>query len=170
MLLILSALIVAAAVLIAAQRVAGTVAAARPARDGAEPLHILRLFAAGMAAAERDPRALLVWQPLAVRARGLYPEAFAAIDRAGDARFPFTPGQIEAAHARWTTEWLAWERAHDGEYKLKAAVLEDEIASGASRSARNRLEAVEREKLETYQRRYEEYIQVARALQALTKP
>jgi hypothetical protein len=35
---------------------------------------------------------------------------------------------------------------------------------------RARLDAVEREKLETYQRRYEEYVRVAKALQALSGP
>jgi hypothetical protein len=33
---------------------------------------------------------------------------------------------------------------------------------------RARVDAVEREKLDAYQRRYQEYVQVARALQALT--
>jgi hypothetical protein len=35
--------------------------------------------------------------------------------------------------------------------------------------ARARLDAVEREKLELYQRRYEEYVRVSKALQSLSK-
>jgi hypothetical protein len=33
---------------------------------------------------------------------------------------------------------------------------------------RAKLDAVEREKLDSYQRRYEEYVRIAKALQALT--
>jgi len=84
------------------------------------------------------------------------------------ATFPFSTGQVQAAHARWTAEWLAWERTHDAEYKLKAVVLERELAAGESAIARARLDAVEREKLDLYQRRYQEYVQVAKALQSLS--
>ena len=38
----------------------------------------------------------------------------------------------------------------------------------ASQAARTRLETLEREKLERYQRRYEEYVQTSRALANLT--
>src|SRR5207247_9991278 len=82
--------------------------------------------------------------------------------------FPFAPDQVRAAHARWTTEWLAWERAHDATYKDRAAVAEHELTvSAGSVAARARLDAIEREKLDLYQRRYQEYIQVAKALQSL---
>ena len=75
---------------------------------------------------------------------------------------------VQAAHARWTAEWLAWERTHDAEYKLKAAEIEEELlASGGSTVVRGRLDGVEREKLDRYQRRYEEYVRVGKALQAL---
>ena len=115
------------------------------------------------------PRALLEWQPLARAARELFPEEFAALDRAAGAAFPFSAEAIQAAHARWTAEWLGWERSHDAEYKVKAAAVERELAaSGGSPIVRARLEAVEREKLERYQRRYEEYVRTAKALQALT--
>ena len=75
---------------------------------------------------------------------------------------------MAAAHARWTSDWLTWEQTHDTDYKLKAAVLHAELAAAASRpSAAPGLEAVEREKLALYQRRYEEYTRVAKALQTL---
>ena len=101
--------------------------------------------------------------------RLLLPAECDALDKAAGGHFPFTTSQIEAAHARWTTDWLAWERAHDAEFKVKAAVAEQEIAaSGGAADARGRLETIEREKLELYQRRYQDYVQVAKALQALT--
>jgi hypothetical protein len=130
---------------------------------------LLRLFAAGISAAQTDPRALLTWQPLAATARRLLPDEFAALDRAARGTFPFTADDIQAAHARWTADWLTWERAHDAEFKLKASTAEHELAvSSGSPVLRAKLDAVEREKLDSYQRRYEEYVRVAKALQALT--
>lgn len=164
MLVIGGALIVAATVLVAARLLAGAIAGARR-EPSPDTLSVLTLFAPGLAAVERDPRALLVWQPLAATARRLHPGLFAAIDAAAGATFPFTRTQIEAAHARWTTDWLAWERAHDAEYKLKAA--EAGAIGAAAPAGRARLDEIEREKLDTYQRRYEEYVRVARALQSL---
>ena len=74
-------------------------------------------------------------------------------------------GRAEAreAHARWTSAWLAWELAHDEEYKLKAGAAE--AAGGAD--VRAAVAAIEREKLERYQRRYEEYVRIGKALAAL---
>jgi len=47
-------------------------------------------------------------------------------------------------------------------------VVEQEIAlAGTSAVLRARLDAVESEKLDLYQRRYQEYVRVAKALQAL---
>ena len=165
---IAAAAIVAAAVVWAGARIARALehppAGAAPART----LALLELFAPAWAAADADPRALLAWQPLARAARQLYAEDFAALDRASGGTFPFTADQIQAAHGRWTADWLAWERAHDAEYKLKAAAAEQEFeASGGALLARAKLDAVEREKLDLYQRRYQEYVQVAKALQRL---
>ena len=163
---LLSALIVAAAV-------AGSALSVVRARSGAaqrEPqtAALLALFAPGIDAVRRDPRALLTWQPLAVAARRLYPSEFAALDAASGGTFPFTADQIQAAHARWSADWLAWERAHDGEYKLKAAEAQEALGERApSTYGRMRLDAVEREKLGRYQERYEEYTRVSKALQAL---
>lgn len=170
--LLLSALLVAAAVVaaafIAGARVTGAAASARDSAARLRRLQLMALFAPGMAAAADDVRALLAWQRLAAAARALFPEDFAELDRAAGATFPFSDAQIQAAHARWSADWLAWERTHDAEYKLKAAEAEEELkASGGSALLRARLESIEREKLERYQRRYEEYTRVSRALKEL---
>ena len=133
-------------------------------------VQLLALFAPETASAAADPQALLVWQPLATLARRLFPDDFAALDRAGGRPFPFGTSDIERAHARWTADWLAWELAHDNAYKLKAAEAAAAIASEPpSPLHRARLEAIEREKLELYQTRYGQYIKVAKALQALAE-
>ena len=109
----------------------------------------------------------------------LFPADCAEIDRAFGGRFPFSDDDIQRAHGRWTADWLAWERTHDGVYKLKAAEARAALratagdASGRTDDAgrctlaRARVDDVEREKLELYQRRYEEYVRTAKALQAL---
>ena len=173
--LLLSALIVAAVVYWATLQIVAEMKAAREdaARDRA--LAIAELFAPAQGAVERDPRAFLTWHPLAQIVRQLFPSDLAALDRAAGGTFPFTRDQIQAAHAQWTTDWLGWERAHDTEYKLKAASLQRDLAldaleatlPGGSTVARARLEAVEQEKLDLYQRRYQDYVRVAKALQAL---
>jgi hypothetical protein len=170
--LFLAALVVGAAVAAGALLVASCYSSAGElARDSAiraRRVQLLSLFAPGIAAAGDDPRALLAWQPLAVTARTLFPEDFAELDRAAGASFPFSVEHIQAAHARWSADWLAWEQTHDAEYKLKAAALEEELsAAGGSAVIRARFERVEREKLERYQRRYEEYTRVSKALKAL---
>ena len=168
MLSLLAALIVAGAVYWGARTIARAVEAAHRERARGRALQLLTLLAPGLAASSADPRALLTWQPLAATARTLFPHEFAELDRAAGSSFPFTRDQLQAAHARWTAEWLAWESAHDGEYKMKALAAEADLASsGGSAAQRARLDAIEREKLEQYQRRYEEYVRVAKALQAL---
>jgi hypothetical protein len=164
----LSALLVAAAVAWGCARIASAVDAARRDAHRARTLEILTMFAAAAGAAATDPRTILVGEPLARTARQLFPDQFAELDRASGARFPFGPERIQAAHDQWTADWLVWERAHDAEYKMKAAAIEEELArSEGSAVARARGEVVEREKLEIYQRRYQEYVRVAKALQAL---
>lgn len=131
-------------------------------------MDVLRVFASASSEARADPRAVLTWGPLAKAARQLYPEEFGRLDRAYSATFPLSADQIQNAHAQWTADWLAWERTHDADYKLKAAIVEEQLArSGDPSVGRARLDAVEREKLELYQRRYTEYIKVAKALQAI---
>lgn len=139
----------------------------------ARTLTIMELFRPALDPAQGDPRALLVWQPLARAARALFPREFAELDRANGSPFPFGPDTVQAAHAQWTADWLTWERTHDAEYKRKAAAAEHELSTsdGSTASlARATLDAIEREKLELYQRRYAEYVRVARALQALASP
>lgn len=160
----------AAAVAWVGLRLARVLAVRQDETAKARTLSLLQTFAPALAAVEADPRLLLVWQPLATSARRLFPEEFTALDRAAGATFPFDKGRLEAAHARWTTEWLTWEGAHDAEYKGKAAAAEEELTrSHGSPILRARLDAIEREKLEHYQRRYAEYIRVAKALDALMR-
>jgi hypothetical protein len=166
--IVLSALIVAAAIGWAAMTVARELRAARS--GAAQPDRIamlLTLFAPALVESQRDPRAFLVWHPIARATRQLFPEECAALDRATGGSFPFPAERIEAAHSQWTADWLAWELAHDTEYRLKAAAAEQELAISGDRVARARLDAVEREKLDLYQRRYTEYVRTAKALQAL---
>ena len=162
---LIAALIVAARMVVRVQRIE---TATRQSTQAARRLQLLKLFAPGIAAAADDPRALLTWQPLASTARAMFPDDFAELDRAAGATFPFSRDQIEAAHARWSTDWLAWELTHDAECKLKAAAAEEELrASPGSSVLRARVESVEHEKLERYQRRYEEYTRVSKALKNL---
>ena len=168
MVLLLSALFVSAAVVWAGLRIAAAVQASRPELVRARALELMAMFAPAGGAAAGDPRAILVWQPLAQMARQLFPEEFALIDQAAGDAFPFSHDRLQSAHAQWTADWLAWERTHDAEYKLKAAFVEQDIAvAGSSAVLRARLDAVESEKLDLYQRRYQEYVRVAKALQAL---
>ena len=168
--IVLSAFIVAGAIAWAARQIAAELRAARGAgKPGDRIAALLTLFAPALSETQRDPRAFLVWQPVARAARQIFPEEFASLDRAMGGTFPFTVERIEAAHAAWTADWLAWELAHDTEYKMKTAIAQQELAAqGGGGAARARLEAVEREKLDLYQRRYAEYVRTAKALQALT--
>jgi hypothetical protein len=166
--LIIAAVIVAAAIVGAALQLAMELKAGREEAARGRVLEVFRALAPATAAAADDPRAVLVWEPLARTARKLFPDEYGHIERAAGSPFPFGPERIQAAHAQWTADWLAWEGAHDAEFKLKAAAIEGELAgANPSPAARARYEAVEREKLDRYQRRYQEYIRVAKALQQL---
>ena len=77
---------------------------------------------------------------LPVRAASTNPPT---VIQAAGGSFPFGKDRLQSAHAQWTADWLAWERTHDAEFKLKAAVVEQEIAtSGTSGVLRARLETV----------------------------
>ena len=161
------ALLVAAAISWGAFQIARELRAAREERVRERALAIIELFAPATSAAQDDPRALLVWQPLARMVRQLCPVESASLDRAAGGAFPFGRDSMTAAHARWTADWLSWERTHDAEYKLKVAAAEADLALIDEAVGRARIEAVELEKLTRYQRRYEEYVRVAKALQSL---
>jgi hypothetical protein len=167
--LLLASVLIAAGILAAGLIVGGRIAAAAAADAArARRAQLLAMFAPAIAAAAVEPRALLTWQPIAAAARALFPDDFVALDRAAGRPFPFSADDLQAAHARWSAEWLAWEQAHDADYKLKAAIAAEELQrSGGSALVRARCENVEREKLELYQRRYEEYTRVSKALKAL---
>jgi hypothetical protein len=148
------------------------VSAAKARRREATLQHLVALFGPASAAVQLDSKQLLVWFPLARTSRKLFPAAFAELDQASGGTFPFTKEQVQAAHARCSSDWLAWERAHDAEFSLKSALVEDEIARAGGQPSplqRTRLAAVEQQKLESYQHRYEEYIKTAKALAAFVE-
>jgi len=166
--LFVAALIVALAVGGAATQIVAELRRGREEAARSREMTLAALFAPAISSARQDPRVLLTWQPLAKTLRARFSEAFAALDAASGSTFPFDQDVLASAHARWTTEWLAWEKAHDATYKLKAVVAERELqGEAASAVGRATLEAIDREKLEMYQRRYEEYVRVGKALQAL---
>ena len=168
--LLIGLLAVAAALLVVAARVSKAIADARREET---VRHLQALFAPALQAVQDDPRRYLAWYPLVRSARKIFPGAFAALDGASGGEFPFPARQISDAHAQWTADWLAWEQANDGEYALKSATLQEELAAAgesATPLGRARVAAIEREKLERYQVRYQEYIRTAKALQALQGP
>src|SRR5262249_38714046 len=148
----LAAIVLAAAVIVGVGQIVTEMRAQRDDARRARALSIVALFGPGMAAVQEDPKALLVWQPLAATVRRLFPEECASLDAAAGVAFPFGADVIAAAHARWTADWLAWERTHDATYKMKTAAAEQDLESPGGRA---RLDAIEREKLDLYQRRYE---------------
>lgn len=142
----------------------------RQARRERILLHLLATFGPAIVTGRKDPEMFIAWSQLAETARALFPGSFRSFDAAVAGRFPFSQEVIEAAHARWTADWLAWERQHDIEYKNKAAVVEIalETASESDRpSLRAQLAVVTEEKLRTYQARYEGYVRIGKAIAAL---
>ena len=171
MVLLIAAIIVAGAIVWGCLQIVGGMRALQREMERVRVLDLLSLFRGALDGTGADARSLLAWEPVVRVARQLFPDEVATLDQAWGAAFPFGTARVEAAHAQWTTEWLLWERAHDADYKLKAAVAEEELKrSEGSPAARARLEAIEHEKLERYQRRYEEYVRIGKALQALAPP
>jgi len=167
-LLLTATIVAAAAIVVGARLIAVEIRQSHRDAANVRTLTILQTLAPGIEAARSDPRALLVWHPIAQTLRRLCPDEFAVLDGAAGGPFPFPPDQLRAAHAQWTADWLAWERSHDADYKDRAAVAQQELeASRDSAAAHAKVDAVERQKLELYQRRYQEYIQVGKALQSL---
>ena len=159
------ALIAGAAIAFALWRIGDVL---RRQRRDAVIQQMLATFGPAAASVQRDPTQLLAWYPLAQTSRVLFPDVFKELDRASGGAFPFTKEQLQAAHARCSTDWLSWERSHDAEFALKIAELQADIdrAGQASPLLRTRLAAVEQQKLERYQQRYEEYIKTAKAIAA----
>ena len=148
----------------------GNALAAR--RRDAQLLGLLATFGPACERARADPRVLLAWYPVALAGRRAFPQAFAVLDGDGQRRFPFGQAELEAAHARWSTDWLDWERRQDAEHRARREAVEAELERATDETApplRARLEALEREKLEQYQRRYEEYVRVSRLLKELSE-
>ena len=139
-------------------------------REHGERIVALLLTTMAPAVARAEPRELLAWRSAAEGIRELFPEEVATIEaRMGD-RFPFPRAVVEDVHARWTADWLAWERQHDTECRERVAALTAELNAAARESApavRAKLDALEDEKLQRYQRRYEEYVRVGNGLVAL---
>ena len=80
--------------------------------------------------------------------RKLFPEAFHRLDAVCEGRFPFSAALVEAAHAKWTSEWLAWERQHDLDYKRRASAAEAELSRAGETdpaTVRARLAAIDQE-------------------------
>ena len=160
-------LVVGLVALVGAAGVAAVIADSRRRHHRNELLGILTLFGPGVARVQVEPRELVPWSQVATSARTLFPQAFQELDQATGARFPFSADLIDSVHARWTTQWLAWERDHDLEYKRRVTELEVELEGASptrSTVLRARLAEVEQEKLLRYQERYEEYVQVGKAM------
>ena len=140
-------------------------------RQHQEGLAVVLLASLAPNAARGEPRDLLAWRPTADAARRMFPDAVRDIERRTGEAFPFSHDAIDDAHARWTAEWLAWERRHDIEFKQRTSALEAELRDGdgvgSTPAGRARLAALEDEKLQAYQQRYEEYVRVGNGLTAL---
>jgi hypothetical protein len=140
------------------------------ARTDAAIRDLLTTFAPAAADVQRDARLLIAWYPVAQTSRKLFPGAFKALDDAAGGAFPFSRALVETAHAHCTAEWLAWERAHDADFAVRMAQVQDEIDRSSGQPSallRTKLAALEQQKLELYQQRYQEYVKTAKALAAL---
>ena len=165
--LALAVLIVAVTVAVVGALV---VAARRRHRRDDQLLALVAMFGPVVERARHDPRVLLTWYPTAEGLRQAFPDVFDVLGQ-GQRGYPFSPADLEAAHAKWTADWLDWERSHDAEYREKSLVLETSLqhATDETATALNaRVSALEREKLGDYQRRYEEYVKVSRGLADLS--
>lgn len=143
----------------------------RRRRRDAALLDLLSSFGPAVAAGRADPEQLVAWADVARTARSLFPDSFARLDAAAGGRFPFSRDLIEAAHARWTARWLAWERQHDLEYRRRTNEAESQPTQDAEEGdlRRQQLAAIAQEKLQTYQDRYEHYVRVGKAIAALNE-
>jgi hypothetical protein len=139
-------------------------------RQHREQLIALLLASVGPAVARADGQELLGWRRVAGTLRDLLPDAVRTIERRTGQPFPFPREVVEDAHARWTADWLAWERAHDIRFRQRTSALEAELrecGEADTAAGRARLATLDDEKLQDYQRRYEEYVRVGKELAAL---
>ena len=139
-------------------------------REDARFFWLISTFGPVLERAQSDPRVLLTWHPLAEISRKRFPDAFSLLDNGKHHHFPFSAAHVEQAHARWTAAWLTWEREHDAEFRQRGREVETKLAGDVETVTRRRraeLEHLEREKLERYQRHYEDYVQVSKAFSAL---
>ncbi|MEE2635855.1 MAG: hypothetical protein VYE68_01305 [Acidobacteriota bacterium] len=144
----------------------------RARRRDAQLLSLCATFGPPIERAQSDPRVLLAWYPVACAMRRQFAEAFAALSADPSKPFPWSPADIEAAHARWTADWLEWERHQDVEHRTMTADIETKLERAEATTIpglKTRLEHLEQQKLEHYQRRYEEYVGVSRALKKLAE-
>ena len=111
--------------------------------------------------------------PAVGAARKCFPEAFSRLEGDGSPGFPFSDSDIETTLERWTADWLEWEQEHESNYQRKVAAIDAALEGGVPESKavvlRTELQVVEQEKLDSYQRRYSEYVGISRALQQLTQ-
>lgn len=166
----LGSLLVAAVIVWAATFVSRAVNRLRDELAQVRQAQLLTILAPALDEVRRDPAALLAWRRLSDLARTLLPGDAAALDRAAGSQYPFSAADIQDAHARWTSHWLAWERAHDVEFKARVSALQAEAARSGEAVSRAQLDAVDQEKLDRYQQRYAEYVRISKALQALLQP
>ena len=76
---------------------------------------------------------------------------------------------MQAAHAQWTADWLAWERTHDAEYKLKAVRgSSTNWRRGGSPVARAQAGRHRAGEARSVSAAIPDYVQVAKALQSLS--
>ena len=169
-------IVVVAAIFFATMFVAITVVVIREIRYLRQEQLVQQLLAMFVPTGDKifqDPRELLLWFPVAEASRRMFPEAFQRLDSAFESRFPYSESHIQEVHARWTTDWLSWEREHDFNYKLKKTEAEHEFVNGTEAETsigRARLAKLEREQLAVYQERYEGYVRTSKALEALMQP
>ena len=139
-------------------------------RQHREQVMAVLLASLGPAVARADGRELLGWRRVAGTLRELLPEAVRTIEQRTGQPFPFPRELVEDVHARWTADWLAWERAHDIRFRQRTSALEAELrecGEADTAAGRARLATLDDEKLQDYQRRYEEYVRVGKELAAL---
>ncbi len=152
---------------------AGVVLTLRKGQLETQILSLLATFVPVLRQARSDPRVLLACHPAVGAARKCFPEAFSRLEGDGSPGFPFSDSDIETTLERWTADWLEWEQEHESNYQRKVAAIDAALEGGVPESKavalRTELQVVEQEKLDSYQRRYSEYVGISRALQQLTQ-